>query len=74
MQTYVVEVLDEKAVPLLFDLERLAIIKLTVQESKPTGNLSGQFRGTISKEVGPQSYIVSLMRCGTNGREISDRY
>lgn len=60
MQTFVVEVLNDKAVPLLRDLENLDIIRLTPQEStftgslkqdRPVGRLSEQFRGSISPEV-----------------------
>ena len=55
MQTFVVEVLDEKAIPLLRDLENLDIIRLISQEPEltdpPKTNLSEQFRGSISPEV-----------------------
>ncbi|MGA0558772.1 hypothetical protein ACO2Q8_19090 [Larkinella sp. VNQ87] len=60
MQTFVVEVLNEKAVSLLKDLENLDIIRLIPQESMPTktaladpaaGRLSEQFRGSISPDV-----------------------
>ncbi|RRB13613.1 hypothetical protein [Larkinella knui] len=60
MQTFVVEVLNEKAVPLLRDLENLDIIRLIPQEAKPveepkqnriSGRLSEQFRGSIPPEV-----------------------
>lgn len=51
MQTYVVEVLDEKAVPLLRDLENQAIIRLIPQETKLVEPLSKQFRNTIPPEV-----------------------
>ncbi len=60
MQTFVVEILNEKAVSLLRDLEDLEIIRLIpqepelVEESKPnlkTGRLSEQFRGSIPAEV-----------------------
>jgi hypothetical protein len=55
MQTFVVEVLDDKAVPLLRDLENLDIIRLIPQEQKsveqPHQKLSAQFRGVISPEV-----------------------
>ncbi len=60
MQTFVVEVLDEKAVPLLRDLENLDVIRLIPQESKATeptapnrrsSRLSEQFWGVISPEL-----------------------
>ena len=60
MQTFVVEVLNDKAVLLLRDLEDFGIIQLTVQEQKPderneqsntTQPLSEQFRGVISPEL-----------------------
>ena len=54
MQTFVVEVLDEKAVPLLRDLENLDIIRLISREPEPVEQpkqkLSEQFRGSISPE------------------------
>ncbi len=55
MQTFVVEVLNEKAVPLLRDLENLDIIRLIPQgqqpEEQPGPTLSEQFRGSISKDL-----------------------
>lgn len=55
MQTFVVEVLDDKAIPLLRDLENLAIIRLIPQEPEPVEQpkqkLSEQFRGSISPEL-----------------------
>ena len=55
MQTFVVEVLDEKAVPLLRDLENLDIIRLIPQEPEPVEQpkqkLSEQFWGCISPET-----------------------
>jgi hypothetical protein len=55
MQTFLVEVLNEKAVPLLHDLENLDIIRLTAQEPEQTPKrkqkLSEQFRGVISPEL-----------------------
>lgn len=60
MQTFVVEVLNEKAVLLLRDLEDLNIIRLIPQEPEPDKQpdpgqderpLSEQFRGSISKEL-----------------------
>jgi hypothetical protein len=63
MQTFVVEVLNEKAVSLLRDLEDLDIIRLIPQEPEPdektektvqnrvAGRLSEQFRGSIPPEV-----------------------
>lgn len=60
MQTFIVEVLNDKAISLLRDLENLDIIRLTAQEHKPadqaeqdntTQPLSEQFRGVISPEL-----------------------
>ena len=55
MQTFIVEVLDDKAVPLLRDLENLDIIRLIPQEPKPIEQpkqkLSEEFRGSISPEL-----------------------
>lgn len=57
MQTFVVEVLNDKAVPLLRDLENLDIIRLIPQPggkpemSTSTERLSERFRGSISKEL-----------------------
>ncbi|GAB4023117.1 hypothetical protein GCM10028773_38930 [Spirosoma koreense] len=60
MQTFVVEILNEKAVPLLRDLENLDIIRLTPQEptfterpkqDRPVERLSERFRGSIPPEV-----------------------
>lgn len=58
MQTFVVEILDDKAVPLLRDLENLAVIRLTEQvisleptTNGPTQKRSDQLRGSISPEV-----------------------
>lgn len=60
MQTFVVEVLNDKAVSLLRDLENLDIIRLIPQETKgaeqikqdnTTQPLSEQFRGVISPEL-----------------------
>ncbi|MBC8151557.1 MAG: hypothetical protein H7Z72_01465 [Bacteroidetes bacterium] len=60
MQTFVVEILNEKAVPLLRDLEDLNIIRLIPQEPEPDKQpdpdqderpLSEQLWGCISPEV-----------------------
>lgn len=60
MQTFVVEVLDEKALPLLRNLENLDVIRLIPQVSKPNENPesnkdlerpSEQLWGAISPEV-----------------------
>lgn len=51
MQTYLVEVLDEKALPLLRNLEDLAIIRLLPSEDAPKPKLSERFRGSISIET-----------------------
>lgn len=58
MQTFVVEVLDEKAVPLLRDLENLDIIRLlpgiikeVEQSTQQTQRPSERFWGCISKEL-----------------------
>lgn len=58
MQTFVVEILNDKAVPLLRDLENLSVIRLTEQSAppeivvdKPALRRSGQLRGSISPEV-----------------------
>jgi hypothetical protein len=60
MQTFVVEVLNEKAVSLLRDLEDLEIIRLIPQEpelveepkqNRVSGQLSEQFWGAITPEV-----------------------
>ena len=60
MQTFVVEVLNEKAIPLLRDLENLDVIRLISQEpepvdqpkpNQPAGRVSEQFRGIISPEL-----------------------
>ncbi len=55
MQTFVVEVLDDKAIPLLRDLENLDVIRLIPHEPEPVEQprqkLSEQFRGSISPEL-----------------------
>lgn len=60
MQTFVVEVLNDKAVSLLRDLENLDIIRLTPQklivadqapQTRSTERLSSRFRGSITKEL-----------------------
>ncbi|QJD80249.1 hypothetical protein [Spirosoma rhododendri] len=58
MQTFVVEILDDKAVPLLRDLENLSVIRLTEQSvlpeittNEPVRKRSDQLRGSISPEV-----------------------
>ena len=60
MQIFVVEVLNEKAVPLLRDLENLEVIRLIPQETwaaeeprqnERTGRLSEQFWGVIPPEL-----------------------
>jgi len=82
MQTFLVEVLDEKAVPLLRDLENLDVIRLIPQEPKPAeqskqnqtiGRLSEQFRGSISPEVAADLHR-QLEEMRNEWREIFDRY
>ena len=52
MQTYLVEVIDEKAVSILQSLEDQHIIRLTPQDEKPVARLSEQFRASVPTETG----------------------
>ncbi len=58
MQTFVVEILNDKAVPLLRDLENLSVIRLTEQSvsteitvDKPALKPSEHLRGSINPEI-----------------------
>ena len=52
MQTYLVEVLDEKAVSILQNLEDQHIIRIVSQHDAPVPRLSEQFRASIPAEIG----------------------
>lgn len=52
METIVIEVVNNKALIILKELEDLHLIKLVRKNSAPKEKLSGKYRGVLSKKEG----------------------
>lgn len=61
MKTLTIEILDEKAIRLLHDLELLNLIKVRKEKNKPGINWPQKYKGQMSKQR-PEEINAQLKR------------